>query len=477
MQGKKEAFIYLATKIVMGVVGVFSITVQTTYVEPGVLGDFSLITGFTGILFSIFIGWISSSAMRYYDFYKDKNAKGFFTTIHIDWLAMLLVVGMIILVSSFFVKTMPIKQNLILIIVMIVFTSGVEIYERLMRVAGRSYSYSVLMMLQSVLNIILVIVLFRYTVLKIEALFLTKIIVSALFVFVAFAMLKVLKQVSIKSYSREMNKMFFAYGFPMVGVWGVSWLLNYADRYIIRVFMTSHEVGLYDVSYRFAESSIGLIISAFNLAFFPQMIKCWNEKGKDGVCKMVRGVFNYLFMFSVPAVVGISLLSNQFYGTIIDMQYKQAAVVIAISSVGFVFMGVNGTLYKLWQLEEKTKAVLYLTIFSVVINLTTNIIFIPRFGYVAAAVTTVVSYVSVTILTAVLLRKRFPFSLDIKMLAKQVISSVVMGVFILAVRGQIQTILGLALVIVGASVVYFICLMLLGGLKEEIKVVLSKRKK
>lgn len=476
MHGKKEAFIYLATKIIVGIIGVFSITVQTAYVEPDVLGDFSLVTGFTGILFSIFIGWVSSSSMRYYDYYKEKNVKGFFTTIHTNWAVMLLVVGLITFISSFLLKSIPIKDNLALIIIMLVFTSGVEIYEKLMRAAGHSYVYSVLLMVQSVLNITLVIVLFKFTSLEIEALYISKIVNSALFVFVAFGMLKVLKRLSIKSYSFEMNKSFFTYGFPMVGVWGVSWLLNYADRYIINAFMTSYEVGLYDVSYRFAESSIGLIISAFNLAFFPEMIKCWNEKGKEGICKMVRGVFNYLFMLSIPAFVGVSLLSNQFYGTIIDLQYKDAAPVIAISSIGFVFMGINGTLYKLWQLEEKTKAVLYLTIFSVVINLATNVIFIPKFGYIAAAVTTVASYVSATVVTTIVLRKRFPISLDIKMLVKQVISSLVMGCFILAVRGMIHSIFGLAVTIIGAVIVYFVTLILLGGLKTEIHAIFHKGK-
>ena len=477
MQGKKEAFIYLATKIVMGIVGVFSITVQTTYVEPGVLGNFSLITGFTGVLLSLFVGWVSSSSMRYYDYYKEKNEKGFFTTIHVDWGIMLLLVLFLTAISSLLLKTIPIKENLLLVLILIVFASGVDIYEKMMRAAGHGYAYSILLIIQSVLNIGLIIVFFRFTTMKIEALFVAKIIISAIFVFVAFGMLKIPKKISVKTYSGEMNKIFWTYGFPMVGVWGVSWLLNYGDRYIINAFMTSHEVGLYDVSYRFAESSIGLIISAFNLAFFPHMIKCWNEKGKEGVCQMVRGVLNYLFMFSIPAVVGISLLSNQFYGTIIDVQYKDAAIVIVISSVGFIFMGVNGTLYKMWQLEEKTKAVLYLTIFSVALNLTTNIIFIPRFGYVAAAATTVVSYVVVTILTAVLLRKRFSISLDMKQLVKQIVSSLVMGGFIFAVRGRVDSVVELVLTILGAVILYFIMLILLGGLKAEILAIFHKDRK
>ena len=474
MQGRKEAFIYLATKIVVGIMGVFSITIQTAYITPDVLGDFSLITGFTGILLSVFVGWIGSSSLRYYDFYRKSSLKAFITTVNVNWGTMLLVVCLITFLTSLLSNSIPIKENFLLIIVMIIFTSGVEIYEKLMRAAGHNMIYCVLLMFQSVLNILIIITLFELTELRIESLFIAKIVTSAVFVLVALWMLKVFKNFSGVTYSCDINKQFFAYGFPMVGVWGVSWLLNYADRYIIKAFMTSFEVGLYDVSYRFAESSIGLIISAFNLAFFPAMIKCWNEKGKEATCNMMQSVFNYFFMFSIPAFVGISLLSNQFYGTIIDLKYKEAASVIAISSIGFVFMGINNTLYKLWQLEEKTKMVLYLTIFSVVINLTTNIVFIPQYGYTAAAVTTVVSYVLVTVATTLLLRKRFPISLDMKSLAKQIIASLVMGGFILIFRVGIESTFGLALLIICAVIIYFLSLILFGGLKSEITAIFFK---
>lgn len=471
MQGKRDAFIYLIAKIVTGIIGVFSITIQTTYITPDVLGDFSLITGFTGILLSVFVGWIGSSSLRYYNSYQKCNIKSFVTTVNVDWVIMLVVVCIITIISSFLFQSIPIKENLLLIIIMLVFTSGMDIYEKMMRAAGHNNAYCMLLMIQSVLNIAIIMFLFHLTKLRIESLFIAKIVTSAVFVFIALGILQVFKNFSIKTNSFEINKLFFNYGFPMVGVWGISWLLNYADRYIIKTFMTSYEVGLYDVSYRFAESSIGLIISAFNLAFFPMMIKCWNEKGKEETCNMMRSVFNYLFMFSVPAFVGVSLLANQFYGTIIDSDYKEAAAVIAISSIGFIFMGINNTLYKLWQLEEKTKVVLYLTILSVVINITTNLFFIPKFGYIAAAITTVVSYVFVTIITTVLLRRRFPISLDFKSFIKQIIASTVMGGFIIVFRENCDNLFKLIAIIVCSVLIYFISLILLGGLKSEIRAI------
>lgn len=476
MTGRKEAFIYLLTKIVMGIIGVLSITVQTAYITPDVLGNFSLITGFTGVLVSVFIGWLGSSSLRYYDQYRKKDLKAFFTTVNINWLLMLLVVCSIIFVSSLFLKDIPIKQNLLLIVIMLIFSSGTEIYEKLMRASGHNFIYSLLLLSQSILNIVVIFIFLKLTPLQMEPLFIAKIIAGFVFVSVSLGILRVFKNISVRSYSSEINKAFFSYGFPMVGVWGVSWLLNYADRYVIKAFMTSSDVGLYDVPYRFSESSIGLIISAFNLAFFPAMIRCWNENGKEAICKMMRGIFKYFFMLAIPAFVGVALLSEQFYGTIIDEQYKEAAIVIAISSIGFVFMGVNNTLYKLWQLEEKTNAVLYLTILSVTVNLIGNVIFIPLYGYIAAAVTTVVSYVLATVVTVSLVRKKFPIPFDTKSFIKQVLASAVMGTFIFLFKEKVDSVLSLIVIIACAVIIYFISLICLGDLRGEIKAVLLKGK-
>lgn len=479
MRGKKESFIYLFTKILMGLIGIVSVGIQTKYISPAALGDFSLIIGFTGVLVSVFASWIGSSGLRYYhQYYHEKKENEFYSTLMLDWLVMFGLICLTALIGGWIFTSIPIRQYLSFVLVMLFWCSLWEIYEKLMRASNHNTVYCLILLMQSILNLAIIILYYKATSKEIESLFLAKILTICLSIIIIIIVLRVWKYIKIRQYSWELNKVFFSYGFPMVGVWGVSWLLNYSDRYIINYFLANTQVGLYDVAYRFAESSIGMVISAFNLAFFPAMIRTWNEEGKEAACRMTRSVFNYFFMFAIPAFLGIALLANQFYGTIIDEQYQEAAVVMSISSIGFIFMGINNMLYKLWQLEEKTKMVLYLTIMSVLVNITTNIIFIPLFGYIAAAATTVVSYVLTTIVIVFLIRRHFHLSIDKKTVLKQLVSGAAMSVFILVFRRMVNGTFMLFLCIMIGALIYFMVLALQGGLKneiQEIKAMLRKK--
>ena len=469
MKEKAESFLYLFTKVLLGVIGIVSVSIQTKYLLPSALGDYSLISGFISVMTSVFASWIGSAGLRYYHAaHKEGTEKQFFTTISADWAVMFIVMLAITLGTAWITTSIPIRFYLLFVVVTLFWSSLWEIYEKLMRASSRSVAYCILLILQSVLNLLIIILYCKLAGGKIEALFLAKILTCALAVAASVCLLRVFRHIRPSSFSRSFNGVIFRYGFPMVGVWSASWLLNYSDRYIIKYYLTSEEVGLYDIAYRFSENSIGIIIAAFNLAFFPAMIRVWNDEGEAATQRMITSIFRYLFLFSVPACTGIFLLSRQIYGPILDPAYSEAAIVMSLASVGFVFMGVNNSLFKIWQLKEKTKMVLYLTIASVVFNITSNIVFIPLFGYVAAAGTTIASYLLVTVIAAFMIRREIRIRIDLKSLALQFLAAAVMGAFLFFARDYVSNLFLLLLCVAVAAAIYFGVLFLLGDLKGDI---------
>ena len=470
MKEKAESFLYLFTKILLGVVGIVSVSIQTQYLLPSALGDYSLISGFISVMTSVFASWIGSAGLRYYHAaQKNGTEKQFFTTISADWAVMFAVMLAITTGTAWITTSIPIRPYLLFVVITLFWSSLWEIYEKLMRASSRSVAYCALLIMQSVLNLLVIILYCKLAGGRIEALFLAKILTCALAAVASVCLLRVFRHIRPSSFSRSFNGVVFRYGFPMVGVWSASWLLNYSDRYIINYYYpTSEEVGLYDIAYRFSENSIGIIIAAFNLAFFPAMIRVWNDEGEAATQRMITAIFRYLFLFSVPACTGIFLLSKQIYGPILDPAYSGAAIVMSLASVGFVFMGVNNSLFKIWQLKEKTKMVLYLTVASVVFNITSNIVFIPLFGYVAAAGTTIASYLLVTVIAAFMIRREIRIRIDMRSLALQFLAAAVMGVFLFFARDYVTSLFLLLLCVAAAAAIYFGVLFLLGDLKGDI---------
>ena len=475
MAGIKDGYLYLATKIVTGLIGLVSISLQTKYISAAVMGQYSLITGITSICMTIMIGWLASSSLRYYHQYSFNARKLFFSTISIDWVICTSITVLFVILLSYIIKSIPLKDYLLLISLLIVNSSAFQIYEGLLRASKHNVLYCVLLLIQSILHLVIIVIVNTVFELQIESLFIANIVTPLVFVIVSMIALRSIQDTSFSSYDKSLNNKLFEYGLPLIGVWGISWLLGYSDRYIISFYYSSSDVGLYDIAYRFSESSIGLIIAAFDLAFFPEMIRCWHDDGKKATETLMTSVFRVLLSISIPAVIGLSLLSDSLYGTIIDPSYSEAAGVISVSCVGFVFLGINNVLYKIWELEEKTTRILSLTIIAMLINIISNFVFIPLFGYIAAAWTTVGAYVCITILAVIMLHKHFKIILDTTSLLKEIIAASLMGILVFFIRPFVTNTIALLLVVLLAAVFYFALLVLFKDIDKEVYLLYFKR--
>lgn len=473
MRERADTFLFLFTKILTGFIGLLSITLQTKYLIPSEVGQFSLINGVVSALVSVLIGWIGSSALRYYYSYSKDKQKEYFSTILIDWIVMVVASGAVLVLVAFVSSDLPIKNFMAFSLIFLLFSSLMEITEKMMRASKRTKIYCALLIIESAINVGFILLLHSVITSGVNLLLLLKITTCSIFGITSIVVLHFFRYFKPKSFSWSLNKIFFKYGFPMVGIWGIGWLLSYSDRYIINNYLSATEVGLYDVAYVFSERTMGVVVLSFGLAFFPMMIRVWKSKGKEETIETLKESISYYLLLSIPMVVGISFLSYYFYGTILDLSYRDAYLVMPITCIGFLISGINNFLYKLWQLEEKTWKVLLVTTIAVVINIVLNIIFIPIYGYIVAAITTTVSYLVASIITIIWVYIKFRIKIDWTKITQILMGCFGMCAFLNFATNYINGILSLIVIIIVAAAIYFLTLLLNGGLSNDI--VLLKR--
>ena len=471
MSGKKDVGLFLITKIITGIVGIFSVSLQTKFLSSEALGNFSLINGVVTALVAIMIGWIGSSALRYYYSYEKDDIAGFHTTIFIDWIVMLLASAAVVVLLGFIASNLPISNYLLFTLIFLLFASTMEILEKMMRASKHNIAYCILMLVESATNIIILLSFHKVVESGVNLLLFSRIATASLFSVSSFFILKFYKYIKPKSYSFNINKVFFKYGFPMVGIWGIGWLLSYSDRYIINHFLSASQVGLYDVAYSFSEKTMGIVVSAFGLAFFPMLIRVWKDQGKEATVESLKQAFSSYFILSIPMCVGIGFLSYYFYGPILNPDFKEAYLVMPITCFGFFVSGMTNFLYKMWQLEEKTGKVLLVTAIAVVVNIVSNIIFIPLYGYIVAAITTSASYLVAFLITFIIVKIKFGVKIDLIKLLKIIFASCLMGVYLFFIKRFAINIWFLLLIVFGGVVIYFGSLFAIGGLKGEITMI------
>jgi len=197
---------------------------------------------------------------------------------------------------------------------------------------------------------------------------------------------------------KEMAK----YSFPLVVGHLAAWILHLSDRYIIEIFQGSRVVGIYSASYNMANRSIMLIVTLVMLASRPILMHIWEKEGEARSKEFLSKVTRYYLIGCIPAVVGLSVFAKPIILLLTGQQYHEGYKVIPLVALGALFVGLQHRFQNGFLLHKKTGFITFAIATAGLINLGLNFLFVPKYGYMAAAATTLIAY-------AVLFCLGFPF--------------------------------------------------------------------
>jgi len=270
------------------------------------------------------------------------------------------------------------------------------------------------------------------------------------------------------------------YGFPLVVVNLATWILNLSDRYILEFFRGSYEIGIYSASYGIAEKSIFLIVSLFQLPVVPIAMHIWEDKGEKPSQEFTSRSTRYYLIFCLPAVVGLSMLAKPVVGILTASDYHVGYRIIPLVALSAFFLGLTQRFGIGLCYYNKTYLISFATVTSGLLNIGLNLLFVPKYGYTAAAVTTFVSYAFFLILQIIISRRYFVWAFPFKSLAKVVVASAVMGVIVYFVGNSLTSSVPINLVLsISIGVIaYSLMLLLLREFRpNEIQALLTLKRK
>ncbi len=461
---------YLLAKIIIGVLNMYLVFLYSNFFAPKVFGEFSLIIGLVNVSLALSIGWVSSAVSRYLDEYKERMNL-FLGNVLLLW-SMLTLVTLIVICRLMKLMTEIIQPIYIGFIIVIFIVLGfVVITEKVLLASRKSTVYSLLKVLQVSVNVGALLLIHQYVNEGIEGIF-SAIILSAIvfstgaLVYLGFNPLRL----RTNDLDWSFQKRLFRYGWPLMMLWGLSWILDFSDRYIIRFFYETSAVGLYDMNYRIGKSLIELFAVPLSMAVFPIMVSVWNTHGKERAEEMLGKSIHLYLVVIMPACAGLIAIRHLIFGSIVSEDYAMGQMVIVYVCIGIALSGLTQILYRVWKLEENTGLILKLTFITVGVNLLLNLIFIPSYGYVAAAVTTATAYAVACLLAYWLVCKSFHLVIDKRLLLKVMVSTLFMyGVVSWYSRTREGMLVLIGSVLLG-GVSYMAMLYLTKGLKANLSI-------
>jgi len=184
-----------------------------------------------------------------------------------------------------------------------------------------------------------------------------------------------------------------AYEAPLV-LHSLSYLvLGQADRVMIGKMVGNSEAAFYGVAYTLA-STVTLLQSSINEALVP-----WRyEKLREGSYEKVGKTTNMLLILFGAAILGIVLIAPEIMKLLFPSSYYEAVWCIPPVTISIFFMFLYSSFVAVESYYEKTKYIMYVSVFCGLVNIGLNYLLIPLFGYVICGYTTLFSYILFAVL-------------------------------------------------------------------------------
>jgi len=254
-------------------------------------------------------------------------------------------------------------------------------------------------------------------------------------------------------------KSYLIVGFPLF-LSGLTYtFIHIGDRYIIGYYKDISQVGIYAGIYTFATAAFLGISEAIFITLLPTLSKFW-EKNKIKEASFYSSyLLKYYFILGIPMVFGLTAISKNLFSILANQDFVEFWYIMPIIAFGiFIFQGFGISDY-VFILTKKTTTIFYLTFGAVVENIILNIILIPFIGILGAAIASLITYLTYSIIIFILARKKIKITLHISSILKSLFASILM--YIVLYIFNFTGILGLILSIITGIIIYLLVFFML----------------
>ena len=200
-------------------------------------------------------------------------------------------------------------------------------------------------------------------------------------------------------YNKDFWKLSLSLSIPLIGYSLAAQILNVSDRMMIGQMVNNSAVGIYSTLY--TVSSISLMVwQAIHSSFVPYLFK--SLESKDTGIKKIS--LQLMILYAGVAVV-LTYLAPEIVRILATEEYYEAIYIMPPIAAGVFFTAFANIYSDIAVYYKKTKYVMYPAAIAALVNLVLNYIFIKAYGYMAAAYTTLFSYILMALFQGLWARK------------------------------------------------------------------------
>lgn len=189
-----------------------------------------------------------------------------------------------------------------------------------------------------------------------------------------------------------LGKAMLLYGMPLMMLETLGLVMRLGDRYIIQAVLGENALGMYSASYNLAAYLDIVLLTAVVQALRPYYMQLWETEGVEKTKEFLSvGMHSYIVV-GVPLITLFSLLSPHLLNFLATDKYAPGTVIIPFIAFSFLLEGAMHFLGAGLYIDKNTKTLMFWGVLATILNLGLNLLVIPTYGILGAAVVTIISY-------------------------------------------------------------------------------------
>jgi len=393
----KHSFIYGTGALLSKIVGFLLIPLYTRYLTTSDYGVLELLD-LTSTIVSIFISMrIGSAVIRfYYDSIDELEQKKVVSTAYMATFVSALLVVLFSQIFSIRLSGLIFDTNIYDKYFKLVFMATAlslisSVPEAYLMARKQSIFYTIISLMT----------LSSYLILNIYFIVFLK--MGILGILYSSVITKIFNSSVLSFYCITKNSLFFSFtkfksmlkfSLPLIPANVGTFILNYADRFILQKLATIAEVGIYALGYKFGYMLPVLVMGPINMIWTPQMFELASKSDKKTIEKM----FTYIMLILIFCGLGLILLTKDAIRIMATPPFYPAYKVVSFVVLGYILRGMASFFWNGIMIAKKTIYIGISVFISALSNILLNILLIPQFRTMGAAYSTAISFLIMFVL-------------------------------------------------------------------------------
>lgn len=243
----------------------------------------------------------------------------------------------------------------------------------------------------------------------------------------------------VPRFNKELIKKLLKISWPFFLAAIFAKLYATSDTILLSYLSGDKFVGWYNASLKLTNAFLLLIAGSLNSALYPSL-SYYFVRSKDKLNKLFTKAIFYLMFLTVPLVLGLIILSQPIISFIYGPEYIPSILVLVILSLAMPFMFLDFIMTSLLNACEKQKINTLIHGLGVGVFIILNLIFIPLFNHLGAALSVILGFSIIFILEILSARKivKIQKKYLIKNLWLTILAGLIMGMVLILIQNKVH---------------------------------------